>query len=256
MDLIDKIKSILKKTELKAPIFDIHYDNQGNVVGYVADIVFEEKNQAESQKIIWDALQKNLGGEELIRILVIFNETLRERSNRLSGAAPKTLNHSNFWIHVTPELSKYWLFIDVAKINEDYKSFFLIINQKENYKNGLIFSYPKDVIDFMELGQNEIYDELYSNTFNNAESEIKIQIMNKHEALTQKGLWGKDNIYNYVFERFELKPQFKIDLIFTNEEIKMLDDALGNYKEFKITKDLIVSAQRSKAINDLKTQYR
>ena len=37
MDLIDKIKRILTENGLKSPSFDLHYDNQDNVIGHVVD---------------------------------------------------------------------------------------------------------------------------------------------------------------------------------------------------------------------------
>jgi len=36
MDLIDKIEDILRP-ELIDPVFDIHYDTQGNIIGYITD---------------------------------------------------------------------------------------------------------------------------------------------------------------------------------------------------------------------------
>ena len=113
-DLIDKIKNSLNGIGLISPTFDIHYENEDNIFGFVSDESFVNKDDDESQKLIWNALKRNLGAEELIKILAIFHETPQERVERLAPYRIKNLNHSNFWLHETPDFTKYWLFIDVG----------------------------------------------------------------------------------------------------------------------------------------------
>ena len=236
MDLIEKIQNILKSS-LESPIFDIHYDSQENVVGYIADDVFENIDDKESQNIIWNSLKKYLGQEDLIRILMLFNETPRERSERLVGFT-KNIKHSNFWMHKTPDLNTFWGFIDVFKVENEYRALYLIINGTTKHKSGTTFLYPKDVIDFMDLEDGEIYNELYSNIFNNLEADIKFELVQKHDLLTEKGLWGNQNMFNYVFEKFELKPVSKRQLFFDETEIKLINLLLGKIDACELKKDL------------------
>jgi len=205
--------------------------------------------------MIWKPLKKRLDSEELIKILAIFNETPREKISRLVEYPKRSFTHSKFWIHETTDSSKYWLFVDVGKFKDEYKSSYIIINQKENFKHVLTFVYTQEIIEFMELEPNEIYNELYNNIFSNGESEIKVQIMNKYNELTKKDLYGNSNIFDYVFKRFELTSIHKYNLIFTPEEIKMLSEALTKYDDFGIKNDLTKAIEISKKINELKTSY-
>jgi hypothetical protein len=254
MDLIDKITGILKTIGLKSPIVEIHYDNQKNVVGYITDDSFRTKSDKEAQEVIWTALKKHLDSSELIRVIAIFHETPQERVERLNGYKSKEVQHSKFWFHQTPELAKYWLFIDVAKFESEFKSFFMIVSEKSKIKKGLIFVYNQEVLDFMELEQNEIYNELYSNTFGNAEAEIKMDLMNKYEALTSQQLYGKANRYWYVYEEdFQLAPVSKSQLFFTDKEVEMISEELGKIKDdFTVKKDLERAIEKSRVINRLK----
>lgn len=253
MDLIDKIKDILIGAGLKSAVFDLHFDSQNNVVGYVADELFNTKEEEESLQMIWNALKKRLEPEELLKVLSIFPETYSQKMERLMGGTPKNINHSHFWFHKSPDLAKYWLFVDVAKFGDNYKSFFLVINHHDNYRMGLTFNYDKEIIAFMELNPEEIYNELFNNAYDNGENEIKMHIMKKHEALTEKGLWGKTNIFNYVFEAFEMKPASRNQLLFSTEEISDINEAIQHIKDdFKTITDLKKYLEISTAINKLR----
>lgn len=256
MDIIDKVKNILEtKSGLIAPIFDIHYDSQNNVTGHITDKVFETLDHKKSQKLIWNSLGNYLDQSELMKILSIFHETPRERLERLIGTNFQNNTQSPFWKHSSPDLTTYWLFVDVLKIIDDYKTFFLIINQREGFKQGLTFEYTKDVLAFMELeDDSEITHELYSNTFNTAEAEIKLNLIAKYDNLTKKGLWGSENIFSYVYDKFELKPVSKSQLIFSPEEISILKPILETITDFKILNDLNKAIQKSEAINHSKSQ--
>ena len=233
MDLIDKLTNILKSIGLQFPFIELHYDNQKNIVGHISDDKFKSLSDNDSQELIWTALKKNLEPDELLRVIAIFHETPLERVERINGYKSHEIMSSNFWVHQTPELARYWLFIDVAKFGDDFKSFFLIISEKNKMNNGLTFVYNKEVLSFMELEQKEIYDELFTNTYGNAESEIKMDLMNKYENLTAQQLYGKANMYWYVYENFHLTPVSKNQLFFTNNEIAMISDGLKNLDDFR-----------------------
>lgn len=257
MDLIDKINKIINETEgLRRPIIDLHYDNQKNVIGHITDDKFKSLSNEESQKLIWTSLKKNLDASELLKVIAIFHETPLERVERLNGYKSKDAQTSNFWFHQTPELAKYWFFIDVAKFNDDFKSFFLVINEKNNLNKGLTFVYNKEVLDFMELEQNEIYDELYSNTFGNAEAEIKLDLMNKYESFQSQQLYGKANMYWYVYEDFRLTPITKNQLFFTEKEISMIENGLKSIDNFSIKNDIETAIKKSKIINQNKAEIK
>jgi len=257
MDLIDKITKIINATEgLKRPIVELCFDNKKNVIGHITDDKFKSLSNEESQKLIWTSLKKNLEADELIKVIAIFHETPLERVERLNGYKPKDAQISNFWFHQTPELAKYWLFIDVAKFGDDFKSFFLIISEKNKVNKGLTFVYNEEVLDFMELEQDEIYDELYSNTFDNAESEVKLDLMNKYESFQSQQLYGKANMYWYVYENFKLTPITKNKLLFTENEISMIDNGLKNIDNFSIKNDIESAIKKSKIINQYKAEIK
>ena len=252
MDLIGKLNNILKIIGLQFPTIELHYDNQKNIIGHISDEKFKSLTDKESQELIWTAFKKNLEPDELLRVIAVFHETPIERAERLNGYKSHEVRFSNFWFHQTPELAKYWLFIDVAKFGEDYKSFFIIINEKNKINKGLTFDYNKEVLSFMELEQNEIHDELYNNTFGNAEAEIKMDLMNKYENLTAQQLYGKANMYWYVYENFKLTPLSKNQLFFTDKEIEMITEGLTKIENFSIKKDIETAIKKSTLINRMK----
>ena len=253
MDLIDRITKIFNDYKvLQSPIIELNFDNQKDIVGYITDNVFKNKSDEESQALIWDELKKNFDGQELSKIISIFHETLEERVQRINGYITKNVKHSNFWGHLTPDQTRYWLFIDVAKFEDTYKSFFLIVNEKEGINSGLTFEYPKEVIDFMELDISEIHDELYQNVFENAENDIKLSLMNKYEKLTSQKLYGKANRYWYVYEDFKLYPVSKSHLIFNSKEVKIIREALKKIDDFGIKNTLNKALHTSEIFNELK----
>ncbi|MBU4485736.1 MAG: hypothetical protein KKD38_02295 [Candidatus Delongbacteria bacterium] len=254
MDLIERIKNILSQNGLKSPVFDLHYDNQLNVIGYIADEFFEDKDDKQCQEYIWEKLKSFMGDEDLVRILTIFHETPKERAERMIEYSPISRSKSRFWVHSAPDQAKYWIFLDVARFDDGlYKTFSLIINKKENIKKGLIFEYNQEVIGFMELEQGEIYQELFDNTFRNAESELKYFIMQKHEKLTEKGLWGSDNMYDYIYKNnFRLTSVTKNQLIFTEDEIPVIESAIQHLDDFEIKKEIELAIKKSQIINGSK----
>ncbi len=256
MDLIDKITEIIKKLDLTAPIIDIHYDNQMNVVGHIADDTFSKISDEKAQSLIWNALKKYLDSPELVKVIAIFHETPQERIERIQGYRSREIKHSKFWFHQTPEMTKYWLFVDVAKFGETYKSFFLIINEKENFNKGLTFVYTKEVLDFMELEQNEIHKELYDNAFSNGEVDIKMELMKRYEKLSSQNQNGKANRYWYVYEDFHLTPASKSQLLFTEGEMKMINNGLAQIDNFEIKNELDLAIKYSKLFNEMKKEIK
>jgi len=240
MELIDKVNDILKKMEIDKPILDLYYDEQGNLSGFISSTSFQDMTEFEAQTNIWKKLKNNLGADELVKILGIFSETPEERINRINGSSKHEIKaYSNkLWIHKTKDEATFWILLDVSKFEEIYKSFFLIINEKYNYKKGLTFVYNEEVIKFMELEQDEIYEELFSNVYNNAEAEIKMVLMNKYDELTKNGLWGKSNMYNYVYETFKLTPYPFSKLVLNQSEIALFKDAFKSLDDFKAKKDI------------------
>jgi len=151
MELKDKIINCIKSIELCDPIIEVYYDNQNNIRGYVTDSYFEKISDEVAQDIIWNSFNKILNDDELKRVLSIIHETPNEKLERLEGYTKIPSKPLNFWCHKAPKLSKYWLFVDVAKFGNEYKSFYLVINHNESFVKGLSFIYPKEIIDYMEL---------------------------------------------------------------------------------------------------------
>lgn len=248
-NLIDKIKKAFSNNrKLKYPVFDIHFDDENKVVGYVADEIFAEKNDKEAQQLVWKTLKDHLEPDEFLKVSMILPESPHERAERKDENNSENIPCSNYWLHETPDLTKYWLFIDVEKFEDNYKSFFLIINQKKNFSKTIKFNYDRDIITFMELIEDEIDNELYAHAFNQAESEIKLHLMTKYDELSKQGLYGKNNIFYYVFDKFKIKPVLIQQLLFCKEEIVLLSDVLTNINEFKIKQKIDMAIKQSQAI--------
>lgn len=240
MEILDTIRNILSELEINNPIVDIHYDEQNNIIGFVCSVSFSDLNDVESQHLIWKALKKRLSTEQLVKILGIFHETPHERRLRINGDDEVKVKpiKNHLWIHDAPKLSRYWMVVDLGKFGDEYKAIYLIINGREKFQTGLTFVYTHEIIEFMQLEQEEIYDELFSMVFENAESEIKLHIMNKHDELTKKGLWGRENIYSYVFQSFKLVPHPLTKTVFDENELSLLKEPIGKMDDFNIKNEV------------------
>ncbi len=255
MDLIDKIKLKITSIDvIEDPIFDLKFDEQLNVRGFITSSSFYTLDEEEIQTKIWDTLKKNLENDELSKILAIFIETPSERESRLYGNNSLKINQSNIWIHITKDLQRYWVFIDVTKIDSDNLSFFLIINAQTGFSKRLVFKYPKDVIEFMDLKPNEIYKELFNNSYNNAVSEIKMNLMKLHKELDNKGVSWNDNIYSYVYDSFELKQTSHRDLLFTEREIEMIKNGFKGIDGYSVNVLVEKAITKSEIINNLRAE--
>ncbi len=256
MDLIDKIKNILvQQVDLAAANVDLHYDANGNVFGYVSDSSFFDRSDDDVQKLIWEKLNKFLDSQELLRVSSIVHETPNERVRRLTDAGTIQGFASNYWKHNTDDLAKYWLFVDSAKFKDQYRSLFLIINERYNWKKALIFKYDDAVIRFMELPENEIDAELCTNALQKAEEEIKADLIMRYNKWAEEHQQsGSPNIYRYVFSNFLLSPVPKNKLLFTNGEAEMLSKYISKLKGFTIYDELKSAIQRSRTVNNMATE--
>jgi hypothetical protein len=248
MELIERAKEIIEKLNLTNPIIDFQYDKQKNISGYVADESFENKSPDLIQKMLWKALKDNLSSEEFIRVIAIFNETPKERMKRLTGDKEFDPLISKYWIHQTPDLAKYWLFVDVIQLKDEYSSFYYTICEKYNFEKGTKLHYDREVISFMELEHEEIYSEIFTNIFGLGEVEIQTDIMSRYETLANRGILGQSNPYFYVYSKFEMHNCSQARLIFSKGEIEMIRKYLKRFKEFEIFEKLRLAIDYSERI--------
>jgi len=250
MELIKKVREVLQAIPINNPIVDVYYDEQKKIVGFVCSESFKCVSDAEGQKMIWQSLENSFGAEDLVNIEIIFHETPHERFNRISEmqANNMQLGKSNYWLHKSPDMTKYWVFVDVTKFNDEYKAVFLIINGSDNFKKGLSLTYTPEIIDFMDLDASEIDKELFNNVFENAEAEVKMEIMNKYELQTKNGLWARDNIFNYVFHQFQLVPKQLVEIVFDEKEIILIEPLLKEMENHKIKYELSKKVEMSKML--------
>ncbi len=254
MDLIEKIITVLsKETQIEKPNFELKFDENQNVKGYIASESFYNMEDDLAQSIIWNVLNKNLDTSDLSKILAIFNETPVEKAQRLFGNPPLNIKQANIWFHIAKDLSRYWIFVDVTKQQTEYTTFFIVLNAHTNFFKSLIFSYPNDVIQFMELKPEEVYSELYNNSFNNAVSELKADLMKKHEELEKKGVYWKNNIYSYVYENVQIIAAAKKDLLFSDIEIKIIEKGFQKLKGYSVNNIVKDAIANSKMVNQLTT---
>ena len=250
MDLIKQIEKVLLAMPVNNVVVDINYDEQNKIIGYVCSESFKNVPDSESQKMIWDSLKNNFGLDDLINIDIIFHETPRERINRISESkiSLKSPNRNNYWLHKAPDNSKYWVFIDVTKFENEYKAVFLIINGADNYQKGFSLIYTPEILKFMGLEESEIDTELFNNIFENAESEVKEELMRKHDLQTKHNLYGRDNIYNYVYQQFQLVPKQFHEIIFNEKEIILMEPLLKQMENHSIKNVLIKKVELSRML--------
>lgn len=254
MEKIDKIRKILNNLDIESPEVDVFYEGK-TIVGYVASDSFKDLTDEECQRIIWKALEYQMGEEELIDILAIFHETKEEKLLRLNedNSSNTKITDKKLWVHDAPDMSRYWMVIDFNKFGNEYKTVYLIVNSKDNWSKGLTFKYGPEIIDFMQLEHREIYPELFSKAFENAEAEIKLQIMKKYEQLTEKNIYGRSNPYSYVFNSFKLNPYPFNKALFNEKEIELFEKLInGKMDNFSIKEKLQTCISVSKSMNSKK----
>lgn len=209
MELIERIEKSLFEMKLIDPNFDVHEDKNGNIYGFITSPSFETMNDEDAQKMIWEKLKKDFEHHELTKIMSLINETPLERLNR-SGSVNIEENKSKccyeLWEHICPDMDRYIIFISITKIQNEYKATYFWLSEMNKSGNLSTTNYTEDVINFMELEQKDIIPELYSNTLNIAESEVKLDIIKKHQELVNKNIYGQNNIYSYVYHNFKIHP--------------------------------------------------
>jgi len=244
MELLDKVRKILGDLEIEDPVTDVHYSESGNIIGYICSETFANLDDMKSQELILTAFRKRLGAEELVKIHVVFPETPSERLLRMSGGEMNDeelkikSKKDCLWTHETPNFSKYRVAVDVGKFEDEYKSTYLVINGRENIQTGRTFIYTHELIEFMQLAPNEIESELFSDAFELAEVDIKLHIMKKYDELTEKGQWGDNNMYSYIFQSFELIPKPLSKAIFDKNELKLFQKLIGKMGDFPIKTEI------------------
>jgi acid stress-induced BolA-like protein IbaG/YrbA len=250
MDLIEKIQQILEK-KLINPTIELRYDEKGNVFGRVISDSFQNRTDTESQSLIWDTLRKSLEKHDLLKIFMIFNETPQEAGFQENTYREKK-SKTKFWYHTTPTKTKYWLFVDVNRFKEDFRTFYLVINAKIKFDKCRIYNYPNQVVKFMELKKDELNDELLNQVFISGEAEIMGNLIQQYERTASIGIVAKRNPYNYIYSSFELTPCYSNQLIFNEQEIQILNKYLSKL-HFPISKDLKRGIKMSSIINNRQT---
>jgi len=252
MDLKQKIEKTIMGMKLDTPVVDISCDDNGNVYGYVCSKTFDGEQDERVQEKIWSALKKKLSEQELIKIMLLINETPAQRLMRMDETPKKaqTKYDTCLWVHRCPDMANYWLFIGITNDNSVYSaSYFWIDDSDKEIGNGLILTYPEDVLKFMRLEQSEIVPEIYDNAIGNAESEIKTKIMEKYNLQTKQGRWGGSNIYHYVFTSFELEPVPVKGLLLSNEIASRMAHKLNKLPSSFQKSEVMSQLERIKKVN-------
>lgn len=211
-NLLQNIKlAISKESKIVDPQFDIHYDESNNVIGYVASSSFEKLSDAESQKLIWNAIRNYISDSERVRILMILHETLRERAERISGeSGSEDSNILNLYFHEAPDMTRYFGFIAAKQFEADSKSLSLLI-VSSIFKHSIIkseaktFVYDKEIKKFMEISDEEACALALSNAYNDIKNLVKMDLMDKYFKQNANGIFGTNNPFYYVFDGFKLK---------------------------------------------------
>jgi hypothetical protein len=118
----------------------------------------------------------------------------------------------------------------------------------DNFKKGVTFTYTPEIIALMGIDASDIEDDLFNNAFENAESEVKIELMRKYNVQSQLGLLGRDNMFNYVYNEFQLVPKLVNDIMFNEKEIKLVDRLLSQVDNHKIKFELENKVEVSKML--------
>jgi len=244
MELLDTIKSLIRAKLDQNALFDLVYDNQNNVSGYIATDLLTEKSEKTLNSEVWKIINENIVKKDKLKILALFLETQKDRTIRLNKNENNDENNIAFtnkcYVHHSVDGSRYFGFIDVAKFGEQYKTFYLAMNEKYNYKNGMIYNYTKDVISFMEINGSDLYKELYGNAFENLKTTIRMHIINRYEENAEKNsLFGSNNIYSYVYNNFRIEPCELSVNAFTMKEKELLIKGFEKIFECSIKEDVL-----------------
>lgn len=250
---LQRLRQVLSSIpELQDAIVDIHYDETGKVVGFVCSESFNVMSDSHSQALIWGTIKSYFGNDDILDVDVIYHETPQDRLVRLSDDSEVVdcrTEIQNYWFHESPDMCKYWVFVDVGKFDDNYKSIFVSFNSRDGFNRGTTFEYPREVVEFMELhNDKEVYDELYSHVIHSAEAEVKAELARKYEVETNKHLYGRENIFSYIFQNFKLTAKTAKELIFDDAELQIIEPLLGNFEGFPIKSQLEKQVLASRSI--------
>lgn len=241
MDLIAKIKSALENLDsLKEPAYDLHFDEKGNVSGYVSDASINEKNNALVQEQIWKTIKERLLTDEYTKVLALIAESDEDRFARVFGEREHDALGSNIFYHQSPEKDRYWAFVDVRKTEKGFIGLCFVSNQKKWINFVEEYNYSEEVIKFMELEDFEVYPEIFNHAFSNAEAKIMGDLTKRFDQMDVSGKHGSENLFLYVFQNFQLRSIAIKKIYFTQEEIAQLDPWLEIIKKYPIISDQII----------------
>lgn len=249
MELIAKVKDALGLLGMSAPAYELTADANGNVSGFVSDPIFAELSDDEAQQKIWEQLRATLSPEDQRRVLAIFQETPAERSQRQTGFVGPGPTRVHFFCHTDRERARYWLFVDVTRVDIEYKAMFFLFSAKSDFFKSVTFVYSDEVIEFMELTDEDIYPELHRNAFGNGEAELKAVLMNKYDKLEALGKVGENNPYWYVFNNFVMAPCPVHTLRFDVAEVSFLEARQQVLEPYSIWVELAKAITRSRHQN-------
>jgi len=231
MSIIEKIeKSIATSGKVIDPKFDLYLDDNGLVFGYIASETFKSIIDPEAQAIIYRALKDHLSKEELNQISFVMNESPVEYSDRLSKSSNDVIDtdsNRNFLRHILPNGSRCLAFLDTRECSGGVEALYLIlIEEKHDFVIQRI-EISNDVVQQIGMEQKDAIYDVYSVANGQIESKIKLFLMDKHEALTKEGFYGRYNPFNYVYHNFNLDTISPKDIIFSDWEA----DCLRHYKD-------------------------
>ena len=208
--LITDLQNAFGKADLGRFRLDLKEDlRKENVYGYIISDHFLGKTNGEAQEEIWEIIKKFIPENKWTNILYVISESVSENFARVSGFVPFNQSEvwkQNFWQHKCPDGSFFWSAVDFQKINNDYKTVFLFIQNTEYVVNlpltssneerkCMFFNYSKNVIDLMDFEKTEeIYPELFCHAYEQMCSENRLILMNRYQKLSdENGLWGEKN---------------------------------------------------------------
>jgi hypothetical protein len=238
MDLLDKIKKLIKTNLDKDALFDLIYDDQKSISGYIATDLLLKESERQLNNKIWKIISQNISKKEQMRIIALFTETLADRIQRLEtnnkAVEPKSFKE-RYFVHRSKDGSTYFGFIDIAKFEDKYKTFYLTINADRNFRKGMIYNYTSDVIAFMNANGTDIFKELYENVLNGLKASIRIHLMDLYE---KQNILPANNVYNYVYDNFILEPiDISVDT-FNAKEKEMIIESLKNIFTCPVTENI------------------
>lgn len=254
MDLRKRIRDLVHAELDSSAIVDLHTDDEGNISGFIASSQFEMEDATSSFEILWSKVLSNLDRTELKKLNGIFPET---RSDHLSRLTSREIIERKeiwkYWEHESPDSSRYFGFADFVKVNDEVKAFYFVFNSTFAFEDGQIIVYSKEVIDFMEAREAEVFQEVFQNLLRNIEVKIKTHLLSLSEKELSHGRYGKNNKYEYVYESFRMLPITPSVTTFSNSDCEIIKRKLPSVFDCKVKDELlsIVQARLMVKIQDI-----